>query len=86
MLDAVPAGILLDRLQVDPLVKALRERERVTTQRGVLRIEGHCTDALVLNQWMEHLKKIAGLRDVRLVAYAADATNARPSFQLDIDA
>lgn len=86
LLSEVPIGILLDRLEVDPLSIPLRERERMSTLRGVVRISGSCANELVLNQWMVRLRSTKGVRDVRLTAYVTDPNEEHPSFELELDA
>ena len=84
ILRTVPKEVLLDRLSIDPLTGPLRERDRVNTTLGLVRLEGTCTDAVVLNDWMEQLRLTAAIQQVRLVSFATEATGQRPTFIIEI--
>lgn len=53
LLADVPLGIRLDRVQVEPLVTPLREREPMELHAGRTLLEGTCGDAGLLNTWGE---------------------------------
>jgi hypothetical protein len=84
ILRTVPKDVLLDRFSIDPLLGPLRERERVSTLRGLVRLEGTCTDATVLNAWMAELRRASNIQQVRLVSFATSSTGERPSFIIEI--
>lgn len=80
----VPTGIRLDRLVEHPLRGPLKEREPLTTERGVVRVSGTCRDAGVLDAWMSVLKGTAGLSTVKLLGYSIDPETATPRFELEL--
>lgn len=86
VLHDVPPGILLDRVNLDPLTAVLREREHATVIHDRIRMTGTCSDGQVLNGWMETLRGTAGVRSVTLAAYTIDVRTQRPTFTLLLDA
>ncbi|HEY0976989.1 MAG TPA: hypothetical protein VGE21_05920 [Flavobacteriales bacterium] len=81
----VPAGIVLDRLAMDPLVRPLKEREPLDLRKGTTAIEGRCTNSAELDRWMEQLRRTTGVRGVRLLNYAMQPREGLARFELELD-
>jgi hypothetical protein len=84
IISTVPAGIRLDGLAVDPLLNLPKEREKLTVETGLIRIQGTCANAGLLDQWTATLR---GLRDgptVRLLSYTVDPEDNLPHFELQL--
>lgn len=84
LLNEVPTGILLDRLQWEPLEAPLRAEDAARFRHGAAHVTGTCSDAAVLQHWMTALRAAAGVRDVRLQGYAQNPGLVRPVFQLEL--
>lgn len=80
----VPVGICLDGLVVDPLLKLPRDREKLTVEAGLIRVQGTCANASQLDQWMETLRKLRGNPTVRLLSYTVDQEDDLPHFELEL--
>jgi len=86
ILDNVPSDILLDAMAMDPLKAALRERERPSVEAHHIRIQGTCPDGQRLNAWMNELRKVPGVQNIRLISFTTDVRTKRPAFEIDLEA
>lgn len=81
---SVPTGIRLERLMERPLRTPLKEKLPMEVAAGIVDVHGACADAHVLDGWMTALKQLPGITSVKLLAYAVDAEDGRPRFQLEL--
>jgi Tfp pilus assembly protein PilN len=85
LVEQVPRDVQLDRVALNPLVSALRERERPAVETQHVRIHGTCADGHALNSWMNTLRTVPGVRNVRLIAFTSDTPGKRPAFEIDLE-
>lgn len=85
LLDQVPKEIQLDRMMLNPLTSQLKDNERPSVEIRHIRLKGSCTDGNVLNAWMNTLRKVEGVVDVRLIAFSTDIPGKRPVFEIDLE-
>jgi hypothetical protein len=81
----VPRGIRLDRVQVEPLVAPLRDREPMDIHQGRTVLEGTCGDPALLSQWVNALQHTQQAGTVRMTGYGVETGGTHPRFQITVE-
>ena len=81
VLQAVPKGIRLDKLIINPM-KKITKNKPIQTELGLIRVAGTCKDTKEVNNWMNMIRESELFSSVRLLSYSLD--EGVPNFEIEI--
>ncbi|MAO08228.1 MAG: hypothetical protein CL596_05910 [Alteromonas sp.] len=66
----VPEEILLTRLDIFPIQKSIRPKEKILITPNSILIEGHSNEAFVVNQWISEIDGLEWVKKTELTSYS----------------
>lgn len=81
---SMPAGIQLTRLNFSPRLQ-LNADDSIGFDMNHLEIAGNCTQSIVLNQWLQLLKKKNWIQRAVIESFEQSHTDARGAFTLELE-
>lgn len=82
----LPSEIRWNEVVVRPLQQTNTDdaAEKVSVDSKLIRIKGNCSLSSSLNTWMQHLKQLQWINQVKLISYTQTTSKEAGSFQLEI--
>lgn len=80
----LPAEILLTRMNLAPRLK-LMEEDSIGFKPGLIKINGSCSQSIVLNKWLQELKAKKWLRSATLESYQQDKNMKQGEFEIALE-
>ncbi len=79
----IPAKIVLDKLDINPLSKKMQKKEPLTFVKKI-RISGSANTSLTLNQWVNKMEELIWIDEVIVLDYYRDEDNSKGIFLIDL--
>jgi len=80
----VPAGIVLNKLEFNPLLNKIQKNEAITPQKKII-IYGSSTNSLILNQWLNQLAGLNWIEKTNVISYKQNDENQQGIFEFEIN-
>jgi len=80
----VPEGIVLNRLDFNPLLNKIQKNESVSPQKKIV-VTGSSTNSLVLNQWLNQLAGINWIKKTNVISFKQNDENKQGIFIFEIN-
>ena len=84
IIQKLPATIILERLDYQPLERNIKEEEAIKLLKNQLEIEGSSNNKSDFSSWVNQLEKIEWINKVNIANYSDENTSSTSSFSLKI--
>jgi Tfp pilus assembly protein PilN len=79
----LPQEIVLQELSLFPKVKVSNE-DSIGFTNGLIEIAGNCSESIVLNKWIDQLKKETWIKELTVDSYTQDKSTDRGEFKIEL--
>lgn len=80
----VPQNIILEKLEINPVIGKIRLNKEITLRTDVIFINGNARNSSDLNNWINKLKELSWVNRVEIVSYLQDDIANNGIFSLEI--
>jgi len=81
----VPRGIILNRMNINPVADKIRKSEQILFSNAYIEIEGTTKLSSLVNDWIKKLRKESWISDVKSVEYNQESFSEPGEFKLAIE-
>ena len=84
LVSVLPKGINLTQLNMDPVMKKIKEDEPIETEKNIINISGSSKTSNILNKWVRNIREFNWVEDIEIINYESEPAAQNANFEVQI--